>query len=222
MAKRKEKQRALELRKLGKSYSEIKSVLGVSKGTLSLWLKEFPLSLERVRELRDWNQKRIENYIATRRRKKEALLKQVYDEERETILPISTRELFVSGLFLYWGEGGKTSLSEISLSNTNPAVIKAFMRWAEQALGVDRDRIVIKLQLYSDMDLQKEMEVWAKTLGVPTSRFRRPYFKTSKFSSLTYNRGFGHGTCNVFVRNAILARKVMMGLKVIENYFTGQ
>ena len=222
MAWRIERQRAIELRKSGESYSEIRKILGVSKSTLSYWLREFPLSEERMRELRDWNQKRIENYIATRKKKKEELLKQVYDTEKKTILPISERELFVSGLFLYWGEGGKRMNAEISISNTNPAVIKAFMRWAEQALGVDRERIVIKLQLYSDMDAQKETEVWAKTLDVPISRFRRPYFKTSKFSSLTYKRGFGHGTCNVFVRNAILARRVMMGLKVIENYFMGQ
>lgn len=212
---------AIELRKLGKSYREIRSVLGVSKSTLSYWLRPFPLSMERLREVRDWNRKRIENYIATRRKKKEELLHQIYSEQEKVILPLSDRELFLGGLFLYWGEGAKSMRGEISISNTNPGIIKAFIQWAQQILKVDRGRIIVKLQLYSDMNPQKEMGIWAKELDIPLSQFRSPYFKTSKFNSLTYRRGFGHGTCNVFVRDATLAKKVFMALKVFENYFNG-
>ena len=108
MAKFKIRERAVLLRKEGKSYSEIKSLLKVSKSTLSLWLRDYPLSQEKIRELRDWNQKRIENYRETRRRQRESILNDIYKHEKDVILPLSKRELFLTGLFLYWGEGGKT------------------------------------------------------------------------------------------------------------------
>ena len=57
MAKLQKREMALQLRKLGKSYSDIKASIGVSKSTLSLWLREYPLPPERIKELRDNNTK---------------------------------------------------------------------------------------------------------------------------------------------------------------------
>ncbi len=51
MAKIKEREKAIELRKKGMSYSQIREKLGTPKSTLSNWLKDHPLSKERIREL---------------------------------------------------------------------------------------------------------------------------------------------------------------------------
>ena len=51
MARVKDRQRALELRLQGRSYSQIKKELGVSKSTLSEWLRQYPLTQERIRQL---------------------------------------------------------------------------------------------------------------------------------------------------------------------------
>ena len=221
MAKFKEKQIALELRISGKSYSQIKQVLKVSKSTLSLWLRDLPLSPNRIRELRDWNQKRIEHYRETKNKKREELLKKIYEKEQKEILPISKRDLLIGGLFLYWGEGGKTSLSNLTLSNTNPSIIKAFINWAEKCLSLDRKKIKIRLHLYLDMNIKKEMNFWSKALKINLSQFRKPYIKKSNKNSITYKNGHGHGTCNAIIGNAILTKKVLMGLEVIKNYFNG-
>jgi len=74
-----DRRRTLELGKQGKSYSQIKAILKVSKSTLSLWLQDYPLSEKRLRELRDWNQSRIENYIETRKRQRETILNDIYN-----------------------------------------------------------------------------------------------------------------------------------------------
>lgn len=52
MARRIDKNKAIKMRESGMSYSQIKAELGVSKSTLSLWLRDLPLSDERIRELR--------------------------------------------------------------------------------------------------------------------------------------------------------------------------
>lgn len=220
MAKIKERQKALHLRKLGQSYTQIKQALGVSKSTLSYWLRNYPLSTKRIRELRDWNQARIEHYMETRRRKREAILREIYIKEKDIILPILQREVFIGGLFLYLGEGGKTKPYELSLSNTDPVILKIFIFWLTQILKVPRKKIKTKLHFYSDMNVSKKTKFWSVELGIPLSQFTRPYIKRSQLSSLTYKRGFGHGTCNVIIGDAKLAKRIFMGLEVIRDYFS--
>src|SRR3989344_912760 len=187
MAKFKERSKAIELRKRGKSYSQIKAILRVSKSTLSLWLQDFPLTEKRLRELRDWNQSRIENYIETRRKQREAILSDIYKIEKRKILPLTPKDIFIGGLFLYWGEGTKVKLSsEAILSNTNPAILKAFIYWLENSFNIDRNDIKIRLQLYKDMNSLKEINYWSKILNIDFCQFRKPYIKKSNRISLTY------------------------------------
>ena len=103
MARILDREKALLLRKRGESYSQIKKQLGISKSTLSYWLRDYPLSKERVSELRDWNEHRIENFRATLKKKRENRLRETYVEQQKSIFPLTQRELFLSGLFLYWG-----------------------------------------------------------------------------------------------------------------------
>src|SRR3990167_5918741 len=124
MARLKDLERALALRKGGKSYSQIRNETGVSKSTLSYWLRDFPLSADRIRELRDWNEKRIEKKHAKKRSNKKKKLLSVYTEQKKILIPLRSRDLFLAGLFLYWGEGSKSRESRLSISNTNPAIIK--------------------------------------------------------------------------------------------------
>ena len=219
MARTKDRQKAIELRLSGYSYSQIKNKLDISKSTLSGWLKNYPLSEKRIRELRDWNEKRIENYRKTCKIRKEKILKEIYNTQKKEIFPLSKRDLFVSGLFLYWGEGGKTKEAELILSNTNPVMIKFFIYWLKKCLDVDKDKIKVKLHLYKDMNIDNEINFWVKTLDIKRNQFIKPYIKNSNKSSITYKNGFGHGTCNVAIANAILSKRILMGLKALENYF---
>ena len=130
MAKMKERDHATTLRLKGKSYSQIKEIVGVSKGTLSNWLRELPLSKERISELRDKNEVRIERYRATMQRKRNEYLASIYKQEVKFLKSITARELYIGGLFLYWGEGTKNLPYRLSLSNTDPNVIKFFIYWS--------------------------------------------------------------------------------------------
>ena len=98
-------------------------------------------------------------------------------------------------------------------------MIKFFIYWAEKCLGVTKDKIKIKLHLYNDMNINNEINFWMKTLDIKKDQFIKPYIKNSSKSSITYKTGFGHGTCNIAIANAILSKRILMGVKVIEDYF---
>ena len=128
MARFADHQKALALRKEGMSYSQIKNILKIGKGTLSHWLQNHPLSKKRIKELRDGGGTRIEKYRETMRQKRIARLKIVYESQRKILLPLNKKELFIAGLFLYWGEGSKSHTTDLRLSNTDPSMIKFFVK----------------------------------------------------------------------------------------------
>jgi len=214
MARKKDKQKALTMRKKGMSYSQIKEKLGVNKSTLSGWLQDFPLSEKRIRELRDNNPIRIEHYRNTMRAKKETRLKEVYKKVSEDIGIISKRDLFIAGLFLYWGEGTKAQNNSVALTNTNPAMLKFFIKWLGLC-NVKKKDLKIKLHLYADMNVERSLDFWSKELKIPISQFRKSYIKKTQLKSITYKNGFGKGTCCVMFDNRDLWEYIMMGMKNI-------
>lgn len=218
LALHEEKLKALYLRKEGASYSQIRKVVKVSKSSLSLWLHDMPLSKKRLSELQGFNEARIEKYRETRRKTRETRRAKVREIAKKDIGSLSKRELFLAGLFLYWGEGGKTKEASTTISNTDPAVILFFMRWLK-LLKVPRDRLRVHVHLYADMDAQKELEYWSKTLKLPLSSFRKPYIKKSNRAGLTYRQKFTHGTCNLVYDNRDVSEYVLQALEHIRSTF---
>lgn len=216
MAKYKEKSEAISLRRKGYSYSQIKEKLGISKSTLSSWLEPYPLSEKRIRELRDNNPQRIERYINTMREKREKKFSDSYNKVQNDIGNLSNRELFLAGFFLYWAEGGKTRRSTLVFTNTDPGMLKVYIRWLF-LLKVQSTRLRIKLHLCKDMNIRKEISFWSNQLGIDKTRFHKTLVKNSRMTDLTYKNNYGHGTCNVILNDTSLTMYVLMGIKFIAN-----
>jgi hypothetical protein len=218
MAKPELRSKAIEMRFQGMSYTLIREALGVSKGTLSSWLRQYPLSEERIRMLRDFNQQRIERCRETKARKRSVRLEGVYQTALANIGSLSEREIFLCGLFLYWGEGGKTQNCRTSISNTDPAVLNFFLTWLV-AQGIEREHLKVHVHLYHDMDIESELAYWSNTLALPRKNFRKPYIKRSTRSSLTYRQRFTHGTCNLIYENRDMSEYIVSALDVIRSSF---
>lgn len=219
MARLLDREKALALRKKEMSYSQIKKILKVSKSTLSIWLKNYPLSKERIRELRDCNEQRIERYRETMRQKREKRLNNVYKIQKKLILPLNKKELFIAGLGLYWGEGTKCRTDGLSISNTDPSVIKFFIYWAKIIFSVQTKKMKAHIQLYNDMNIKKEINYWSKITKIPIKQFSKPYIKQSSSKRINHKGGFGHGTCNIRINDVFLGEKTIMGLKAISDYY---
>lgn len=220
MARTLDKQKAIKLRLKGKSYSEIKSVLGISKGTLSGWLANYPLSSEKIKELRDNNPRRIEHFRETMRKKREGRVDLVYQKVQKDFKKITEREKYIAGFFLYWAEGGKTGKSSVALTNTNPAMLKFFIEWL-QMFDVPKDKMKVHLHLYSDMDIPEAVNYWSQQLGFSKKQFRKPYIKKTLSADITYRNGFGKGTCSIIVGSRDLSEYVLMGLKYFNEAYGG-
>ena len=210
--------KALILRKQRKSYSQIRSILGVSKSTLSEWLRAFPLTREEINKLRANNEVRIERYRRTMKKKRDVRFGLYCKEEKRKYLPLSKQELLVAGLFLYWGEGNKASRCTISVNNTDPKLVQFALYWMRRALNMPLHKIRVYVHLYTDMNVQKELKYWSTLLRVPLGQFVKPYIKISKRSEID-QKGFGHGTCGVRAENTVIKERILAAIQVIADHY---
>lgn len=221
MARIIDRQKAIELRKQGKTYSEIKRILGISKSTLSNWLSDYPLSKQQLslieKEAKNNKNLGIEKTIITKQKKREERLENIYKVEKNRWLALSLRELELAGLFLYWGEGKKSMKSSLAINNTDPQVVKFALHWMTKALKIPKNKIKVELHLYSDMNMPEELLFWEKQLGISKYQFSKPYIKTSTRINIRH-KGFGHGTCGLVVNDIRLKEKVMMAIKAVADY----
>lgn len=215
------REQAIKLRLEGNTFGQIKRELGVSKSTLSGWLKNLSLSEDQILLLsknkslsRDLA---IEKYRITRTNQRLERIKKTLTEQEKTLLPLSERELFIAGLFLYWGEGAKLR-GRIAISNTDPKIVKFALYWMIKVLNVPMERIQARLHLYRDMDIEESIDFWSINLNLPKEQFRKSYIKKSNREDLTY-KSFGHGTCNLYYGSVLLSDKIAMSIKAISDRY---
>lgn len=221
MANRILRAQAIKLRIEGYTYGQIKRELNVAKSTLSDWLRNLPLSKESLKRLSKNKEissdVRIERFRKTFQDKWFTRLNKVLESQKKEILPLTEKELFLAGVFLYWGEGSKQR-NIVAISNTDPRVIKFALYWMTRVLRVPKEKICVRLHLYSDMNPKRETNFWSTTLGIPRNQFKPPHTKKTTREGLTY-KSFGHGTCNLICFSVLLSEKIAMTIKAISEFY---
>ena len=212
------KEKAIKLRlekQLG--YGSIRKLVPVAKSTLSAWLRQFPLSEKRISELKKAGLSRgeasRERFIHTMREKRREIDQLEYEKYLKKFKRTTDKLFLISGLVLYLAEGAKTNYYTISLANTDPRIIKFFIKWLCYFFKIPKARLKAHLHLYENMDLEKEKDFWKNELGFNDSQFYKSYITKNKKSSFLYKESFRHGTCSIVFMNTIIKRQIMMGIK---------
>ncbi len=197
---------AVAMRKEGRSYREIREVVGVSKGTLSLWLRDIPLTEDQQRALdlrtpaaATRRARAIRASAAQRRARIEA-------EARAQITNLSESELFVAGVVAYWAEGAKNKPwrtgQSVKFSNSDPRLIQLFVAWL-RLVGVSPDRLIFRLHIHQSADATDALAFWSKVVDAPASQFGNTTVKSHNPKTVRKNVGADyHGCLVVYVRNS--------------------
>ncbi len=175
-----EKEKATELRRKGFSYNEILQELSVSKSSLSLWLKDFPLTTHEKDVL-----KKRKNGLITRGRIRAAasnrqsrlLREQVYFEDAQKIFSLNENcPLFHIGITLYWAEGAKRN-NQFLFINSDPQMIQCMVEWLERFLGYSRMKLRYRLYIHKPYAHENLESFWMKLLHVTDEQFTKTVFK---------------------------------------------
>ncbi len=119
-------------------------------------------------------------------------------------------KLFGMGIGLYWGEGNKANKTTVRLGNSDPALMRIFIRFLIKFFNIKESDLRFQLQIFTDLDINKVLDYWLKELKVNKNQF----YKTvvTKSGSLgTYINKSQHGVVSVYYGN-IKLKKLLMEL----------
>lgn len=174
MAERKRK--AIRLRKTGKSYGEIYKALGISKSTLSYWLKNIRLSPKhraRLYTARIKNMVRGSGNIQERRALEIETV--VSAAKMEIALPLAYDAERLFGAALYWAEGTKSG--GLTITNSDPLMILFMVHWIQREFKIAPRELKAWLNMYPQQNDADIKSFWSGLTGIPLSRFGKSFVK---------------------------------------------
>lgn len=192
---------AVQMRLAGKSYRQILETLPlpVAKSSLSLWLRDIPLTDEqrRILKMRQVQavSKRAQSIRGQRIRRQEATM----SAARSQVQRLAESELFVAGLAAYWAEGSKakpwrTGSERVTFINSDPDMIRLFLRWLA-LLGIHTDRLTFRISIHESGDVEKATSHWSDLVGVVAEEFRKPTLKRHNPKTVRHNVGEAYNGC---------------------------
>lgn len=163
------------------SVSEIAHILKCSENRINYWIRKFNIQ---KRSLAD------AMYVKYNPNGDPFIVKEPKTLEEAKLLGL--------GLGLYWGEGNKKNRNSIRLGNTDPKMIKMFLRFMLDIFGINKEKLRFGLQVFDDMQPGKTLKFWLNELKdfrirknqffkitVTPSRSIGNYREKSKFGVLT-------------------------------------
>jgi predicted transcriptional regulator len=205
---------ARDLRAQGLAYHEIAAQLGVSKSSVSLWVRDLPRP-ERLSyaENRRRSADGVRRYWANERQVRSVKRAAEVASAAAEIGNLSDRELLIAGAIAYLCEGSKTKPhrrhDRVMFINSDPALIAFFLKFLETA-GVQPGDLVLRVYIHQNADAEAAKEFWRKLTGAQPSQFRRPTLKRHNPRTVRRNVGDAyHGCLRIDVRgSAQLYRKI--------------
>ncbi|HVW80773.1 MAG TPA: hypothetical protein VHB69_07545 [Mycobacteriales bacterium] len=201
-----ERRKARELRAQGLTITEISEFLGVSKGTISPWIRdvtaprrESPARRERHMLARQAAARKLhERAVARSEAASASALRDVGE--------LSDRELLLVGAALYWAEGTKEKpwrrSGRVIFINSDVTVLRVFLRWLD-LVGVTAADRCYRLNIHESAEVATHEQWWAAQLGLGDVEFQRATIKRHNPKPSRHNRGDSyHGCLTVSVRRS--------------------
>jgi len=162
------KEKALNYRKGGYSYSMISKKLGLAKSTLSSWLKEVPYkpNEEVIKRIKAGPAKAAQN----KQKRKIATIKIIKRNAKKELGKLTERDLWLLGIGLYLGEGRKFQ-EAVRITNSDPKTIKIASKWFRKICGLKKENFKPSVHTYPDNNVKATMNYWSQIIGVPKKQF---------------------------------------------------
>ena len=214
---RKDREQANVLRKSGMSYSEISARMSVPRSTLSSWFHKEKwsndIALECVAKAGKGSSMRVMVLNTVRGNR----LRKVYEDAKQDAFvdftELKYHPLFIAGIMNYWAHGDKTSRCRVSVSSTDPKIIKIFLFFIENICG--QNKYKARLLLHAGQDEQQLKVFWIEKTGLKYEQFSkisRIYAKTSVKSHRSHSN---QGVCNIGLSSAYLKSKILKWIELM-------
>lgn len=127
-----------------------------------------------------------------------------------------TAFIYGLGLGLYWGEGTKSNKVSVRLGNTDPNLVRYFLKFLSIIYKIDKEKLHFGLQVFSDMTPQKALSFWCRSLGVSPSQFYKKIVVTPSRGAGTYRKKIPYGVITVYFNNKKLRDTICQSINDID------
>jgi hypothetical protein len=226
MALQSHREKVLFLRKKGESINEITQSLRLSKSTVSYWCRDISLSKQQLKtlakkQLRGGMLGRLRAAEQKRTRRIEQTNLDMSHGARD-VNTLSERDVFILGIALYWGEGYKSGNEECGLTNSDPAIIIAFITWLKCVYKINNEDLILRVSL-NETHRHRAIVVekhWSKITNVPLYQFTKTSFIKAKTQKKYKNSDQHFGTLRVKVRRGTsLRRRIIGSINALKKHF---
>ncbi|MGW2491056.1 helix-turn-helix domain-containing protein [Streptomyces sp. NPDC001606] len=190
------RERARELRLQGWTYREIQAELGCSKSSVSLWVRDLPHPEPKCTP--DERLARMNAGLARLRAEQDHARMATKQEAAAGIGELTDRELFITGVALYWAEGTKDKpharRESVEFVNSDPGMISVFLAWLD-LLGVSRDRLHCRLMIHESADVDAAEKYWADLVGIDQAHLGKTTLKKHNPMTVRKNTGSTYRGC---------------------------
>lgn len=210
--------KAIELRRLGRSYSDIAKELKVSRASVCGWVKNVRLTEAEKANL----QKSLKTKIERGRMKASISIRSRSVFKEKNAYEIAEKEfnkfikdpLFMLGIGFLAYHGTKKG-STFQFTNSTPAIIHIMHLWIEKYLGISKTDLKYRLFLALSHKNGDSENFWATSLKIPLSLFHKTYYlRLSSKKGREYN-----GSLSLYISRIEVIRKVIAWQKLTMRYY---
>ena len=151
-------------------------------------------------------------YLQTLKNKRDEQIKTLREQGITKIGDLEERELFLSGVSLYWAEGFKKD-NQMGFSNSDPEMIRFFILWLERCCDISKERLRLRVGINEQFKevVNEIQEFWSTTLKIPLNQFQKPFFQKVMWKKTYDNPERYHGVLRVRVSRSSELLRMMYG-----------
>lgn len=197
------KEKAKLLRKNGKTYKEIKEIIGYNmpKSTLSYWLKTVELPPFYKEKIRINNKINLEKARKLAKKVKllkiEEKLKYIYNQNKylsKIFINRNVGKIVLS--MIYFAEGGSGNRSSLMFGNSKQIMVEIFLHLLRNCYNIDENKFRCTLQCRADQDINKLEQFWSKITKIPLKLFYKARVDPRSVGKVTKNKDY-LGVCRI-------------------------
>jgi transcriptional regulator with XRE-family HTH domain len=203
-----ERLRARELRADGLSVKQIERELGVSRSSVSVWVRDVPLDDERRALL--VARSRLGPIVAAERKAERARDRRRVHQEDGRRLARERDTSYAAGCMLYWAEGSKAR-NKVQLTNSDPELLVHFAAFLRMHFHVAPASMRLACNLFADhVERQREIErFWLHRLQLPPSSLTKSMVNVwSKYSEKKRKGMLPYGTAKLTVHSTRIVQTI--------------
>lgn len=199
---------------------EIAALLGVSRSSVSLWVRDIELSAAQHAALQERNGLHKRQCLAREAMSAKARSRRVAWQEDGRKRACAGDRRYVAGCMLYWAEGSRNR-NRLVFTNSDPEMIRVFVDFLRRSFALNNERFRVTCNLFADhLARQHEIEdFWLATTGLTRESLCKSIVnRYSRYSQKKRTNKLPYGTCRVVVHGSEITQTIYGSIQELAGF----